>query len=210
MSLFLCLFRAAPAVYGSSQARDRIGAAAADLHHSHSNAGSEKHLWPTYTRAHSNSRFLTHWERPGIEPTASWILGGFLTRWAMMGTPICPVSSCIRQTGNSQCSRRSWTMTGMGPRLLSTLFFIFPAEYFMGFFLPQQQTLLPHPQMMTTLDPMFSSLQRVSRQNARLCHDQAKQLLSWWRQHNYSTCKITARYFDLLLTILTDRMHMWN
>ena len=38
------LFRAAPSVYGSSQARGQIRAAAAGLHHSHSNAGSEPHL----------------------------------------------------------------------------------------------------------------------------------------------------------------------
>ena len=38
------LFMAAPATFGSSQARGRIGAAAAGLHHSHSKAGSEPHL----------------------------------------------------------------------------------------------------------------------------------------------------------------------
>ena len=38
------LFRAAPAAYGGSQARGRVGAIAAGLHHSHSNAGSELHL----------------------------------------------------------------------------------------------------------------------------------------------------------------------
>ena len=42
-----CFLRAAPAVYGSSQARDQIGATAAGLHHSHSNARSELHLQPT-------------------------------------------------------------------------------------------------------------------------------------------------------------------
>ena len=41
------LFRAAPATYGGSQARDQIGAAATGLHHSHSNAESETHLRPT-------------------------------------------------------------------------------------------------------------------------------------------------------------------
>ena len=41
---FFCLFRAVPAAYGSSQARGRIGAAAAGLRHRHSNAGSELHL----------------------------------------------------------------------------------------------------------------------------------------------------------------------
>ena len=38
---FVFFFRAAPTAYGSSQGRSRIGAAAADLHHSHSNAGSK-------------------------------------------------------------------------------------------------------------------------------------------------------------------------
>ena len=42
-----CLFRDTPTAYGGSQARGRIRAAAASLHHSHSNAGSEPHLQPT-------------------------------------------------------------------------------------------------------------------------------------------------------------------
>jgi len=41
---FFFLFRAAPAACGSSQARGQIGAAAAGLYHSHSNARSELHL----------------------------------------------------------------------------------------------------------------------------------------------------------------------
>ena len=44
---FFWLFRAAPAAYGSSQARGPIGAIAASLHHNHSNSGSELHLQPT-------------------------------------------------------------------------------------------------------------------------------------------------------------------
>ena len=38
---------AAPMAYGGSQARGQIKAVAAGLHHSHSNVGSEPHLWPT-------------------------------------------------------------------------------------------------------------------------------------------------------------------
>ena len=38
---------AAPAAYGGSQARGRIGAVATGLHQSHSNAGSESRLQPT-------------------------------------------------------------------------------------------------------------------------------------------------------------------
>ena len=41
---FFCLFRAAPIVYGDSQARGHIGAVAAGLGHSHSNASSELDL----------------------------------------------------------------------------------------------------------------------------------------------------------------------
>ena len=40
------LFRATPAAHGDSQARGRTGAAAAGLHHSHSNTGSGPHLRP--------------------------------------------------------------------------------------------------------------------------------------------------------------------
>ena len=47
--LLFCLFafsRAAPTAYGGSQARGPIGAIAAGLHHSHSNARSKPHLQP--------------------------------------------------------------------------------------------------------------------------------------------------------------------
>ena len=49
MLLFIYLFiRAAPTAYGSSQARGKIGASAAGLHHSHSNgnARSKLHVQP--------------------------------------------------------------------------------------------------------------------------------------------------------------------
>ena len=39
------LFRAESVAYGGSQARGQIGAVAAGLHHRHSNARSEPHLW---------------------------------------------------------------------------------------------------------------------------------------------------------------------
>ena len=58
----VCLFRAAPMTYGSSQARGRIEATAAGLRYSHNNAGS-----------------LTHWARPGIKPEALWFLVGFVS-----------------------------------------------------------------------------------------------------------------------------------
>ena len=60
--LFIFLFRASPAAYGNSQARGQIGATAAGLHHSHSNA-----------------RSLTHWSRLGTQPVSSWILVRFVS-----------------------------------------------------------------------------------------------------------------------------------
>ena len=47
--LFFVVFlsKAIPTAYGSSQARGRIGATDAGLHHSHSNIRSEPHLRPT-------------------------------------------------------------------------------------------------------------------------------------------------------------------
>ena len=41
---FVAFSRAAPAAYGGPQARGPIGAVAADLRHSHSNAGPEPRL----------------------------------------------------------------------------------------------------------------------------------------------------------------------
>ena len=42
--LFFFSVKDSPMAYGNSQARGQIGATAAGLHHSHSNAGSEPHL----------------------------------------------------------------------------------------------------------------------------------------------------------------------
>ena len=75
---FFCLFRAAPKAY-SSQVRGQIGAVAAGLHHSHSNARSEWAMSATYTIAHGNVRSLTHRVRAGIKSESSCILVGFIT-----------------------------------------------------------------------------------------------------------------------------------
>ena len=85
--IFLSFFRAAPVAYGGSQARGPIGAVVASLHRSHSNTGIQA-ASATYNVAHSNPGSLTHWARSGIEPAFSWILVGFVNRWATRGTPI--------------------------------------------------------------------------------------------------------------------------
>ena len=47
------------------------------VHHSHSNTGIRT-TSATYTTAHGNTGYLTHWVRPGIEATSSWLLVGFV------------------------------------------------------------------------------------------------------------------------------------
>ena len=71
-------FKASPAAYGASQARGQIRAAAAGLHHSHSNARSKPHLEPTPQLTAAPARFLTHWARPGVESASSWMLVIFI------------------------------------------------------------------------------------------------------------------------------------
>lgn len=65
---YFCLFRAAPAAYGGSQARSQIRAAAASPHHSHSNARSEPCLQPVLQLQQTLDP-LTHCAWQGIKPT---------------------------------------------------------------------------------------------------------------------------------------------
>ena len=74
---FFWLFRVKPVTYGSSQARGQISAVADCLLHSCNNAGSEPCLQPTLQLMATRS--LTHWARPGIKPTSSWLLVGFVS-----------------------------------------------------------------------------------------------------------------------------------
>ena len=76
LSFFFCFFRAAPTAYGGSQARGRIRAIAAGLHHSHSNSRAAS---ATYITAHGNTGYLTHLVRPRIKPASWWILVRFIS-----------------------------------------------------------------------------------------------------------------------------------
>ena len=62
---FFLLFRAAPTSYEHSKARGQIGAA--DLHHSHSNAGSKLSL-QTYTSTHCKAGSLPTEQGQGSKP----------------------------------------------------------------------------------------------------------------------------------------------
>ena len=81
-----CLFRAVPVVYGGSQARGWIRAVAAGLYYA--TATQDPSTSASYTTARDNAGSLTHWTRPRMEPTSSWILVRFVNHWATMGTPL--------------------------------------------------------------------------------------------------------------------------
>ena len=74
---FSFLFSATLSTYRSSQARSRIRAAATGL----IPQPLQHQIWATsatYAKACSHARPLTHWARPGIEPTPSWRQDGVL------------------------------------------------------------------------------------------------------------------------------------
>ena len=83
--LLLFLFRAAPVAYGSSQARRRIGAATASLHHSHSNARSKPHLplTPQLTAMQVLNPLSRARDWTRILMVTSW----FHYCWTTVGTP---------------------------------------------------------------------------------------------------------------------------
>ena len=77
---FFCLFRATPAAHGGSQARGLIGATSQSCQSILQ--PQQLGIWAmseTYTTAHGNARSLTDWARPGIRPTTSWFLVGFVS-----------------------------------------------------------------------------------------------------------------------------------
>ena len=82
---FFGLCKATPTAFGSAQARDRIRAEAASLHHSHSSTGSKPHLQPT----HSSQQCQIH--NPLVK-ARGWTLVLMDTsqvhyHWATTGTP---------------------------------------------------------------------------------------------------------------------------
>ena len=48
-------------------------------------------MYATYTTAHGNARSLTHWARPEIKPTTSWVLVGLVNHCATTGTPLSAI-----------------------------------------------------------------------------------------------------------------------
>ena len=98
--------------YGSSQARGRIRAAAASLWHSHSNMGSEPHLWPVLQLAMPDPQPTERGQQSNLNPHQHHI--GFLTCWATMGTPNIFKLNNIIIFFFFGCSRGTWKFLGQG------------------------------------------------------------------------------------------------
>ena len=91
---FFSLFRPVPKAYGSSQARGWIGAIATGLITASAKQDPSRVCNLRYAIAHANTRLITHWVRPGIEPTSSWMPVGFLTAKPQQKLPhiVCLIS----------------------------------------------------------------------------------------------------------------------
>ena len=83
--VFLLYLWAAPAAYGDSQARGRIGAAATGLRQSHSNTGPS-HVCNLHHSSRQR-RIFNPLNKAGTEPATSWFLVGFVSHCATTGTP---------------------------------------------------------------------------------------------------------------------------
>ena len=98
--LFFFFLRASLAPYGSSQTRGLIRATAISLHYNHNNGK----IWAasaTYSTAHRNARSPTHWARPGIKPTSSWIPVGFVSaepKWELLQWEV--LKNCLQTLSN--------------------------------------------------------------------------------------------------------------
>ena len=70
---FFFNFRASPVAYGGSQARGRIEALSASLHHSHRNVGSKPCLWPTpQLKAMPDPQPTEQGQRLNLHPHGWW------------------------------------------------------------------------------------------------------------------------------------------
>ena len=81
---FFFFFRAETAAYRNAKSRG------SNRSRSHWPMPQPHGIWVasvTYTTAHGNIRSLTHWARPGIKPTSSWILVRFISAEPPQGLP---------------------------------------------------------------------------------------------------------------------------
>ena len=105
-------FKAGSAQHGNSQTMVRIGATAAGPRHNHSNTRSKLCLQTTPQLSTTPDPLPTEWGQ-GSNPS-SWILVGFVNRWAPTGTPgnedfLKTSNTCILRDLNSPSSTQTLT-----------------------------------------------------------------------------------------------------
>ena len=101
---FFC--RAPPAAYVSSQARGRIGAAAASLHHSHSNLGSKPHQQPTHSSR--QCQILNPLSEAGDQTCILMDTSQVHDHWATMRTPT--LFKDMRRLGQARINIFGWAV----------------------------------------------------------------------------------------------------
>ena len=85
---YLFLFKGwTPKAYRISQARDRIGAATASLHHGHNNTSQIQDESATYTTAHGNMKILNLLTESRDQTDILMDTSQVHYHWATMGTP---------------------------------------------------------------------------------------------------------------------------
>ena len=82
ITFFFGLFRATPLTCGSSKDRGQIEDTAAMSFVTAIAMLDPSYVCDIQSQLMATPDHLTHWARPGIEPTSSQILVGFLTHWA--------------------------------------------------------------------------------------------------------------------------------
>lgn len=121
-----------------------------------------------------------------LAATESLFLASWIFQWPFQESSLAICTFWVESSSPTIAGEAGlWVWTG--PRMFSMLLFsIFLLSILWTFFFITN-TLFLYPEIMTTLDSIFSSLQRGSgKQAARLCHDQLKQLILWRQEPNYS------------------------
>ena len=93
----------------------------------------------TYTTALGNAE-STQWVRPGIKPSSSWMLVGFVNRWATMGTPTTPILQMKKLRLSSDKLSNCWLLSRGNQVPRSMLFPIYQVASCLMFFTEQIQS----------------------------------------------------------------------
>ena len=154
----------------------------------------------THTTTCNNTRSPTRWARPGIKPASSWILIGFVTHWATMGTPIMAI---LKWNCTWVAVKNTMPLGGL---LLRACTFTHPSFCTVISALPQK-SFWPHgppgrPRMMCLEPVLFTTLN---------VHLTAKSFWIWGRGETFLVAELLVNYiFHKLLKLLTHPAKLFS